>query len=119
MEEVVTRLIAEGSNKPELIEEILEDFRFFNRRQMLEAQAVENRLMDANERTERLEEVKLYARQKIEERILDAETPGFVKEFLLVKFHKFLVQVILREGPGGASWKSIMNTVDVLLWTGE
>ena len=117
MEEVVTRLIAEGSNKPELIEEILEDFRFFNRRQMLEAQAVENRLMDVNERTERLEEVKLYARQKIEERILDAETPGFVKEFLLVKFHKFLVQVILREGPGGASWKSIMNTVDVLLWT--
>jgi hypothetical protein len=117
MQEVITRLIAEGSNKPELIEEILEDFRYFKRRQLLEAQAVENRLMDADERTERLEEVRLYARQKIEERILDSQTPGLVKEFLLIKFHKFLVQVILREGPGGASWKPIMNTIDVLLWT--
>lgn len=117
MQEVVTRLIAEGGNKPSLIEELLEDFRYFKRRQLLQAQEVENRLMDADERTERLEEVKLYARQKIEERILDSETPGFVKEFLLVKFHKFLVQVILREGPGGASWKPIMNTIDVLLWT--
>jgi hypothetical protein len=117
MQEVITRLIAEGSNKPELIEEILEDFRDFERRQLLEAQAVENRLKDADERTERLEEVRLYARQKIEERILDSETPGIVKEFLLIKFHKFLVHVILREGPGGASWKPIMNTIDVLLWT--
>jgi len=117
MQEVITRLIAEGSNKPELIEEILEDFRYFERRQLLEAQAVENRLKDADERTERLEEVRLYARQKIEERILDSETPGIVKEFLLIKFHKFLVHVILREGPGGASWKPIMNTIDVLLWT--
>jgi hypothetical protein len=83
----------------------------------LKAQAVENRLKDADERTERLEEVRLYARQKIEERILDSETPGIVKEFLLIKFHKFLVHVILREGPGGASWKPIMNTIDVLLWT--
>jgi len=117
MQEVITRLIAKGSNKPELIEEILEDFRYFKRRQLREAQAVENRLMDADERTERLEEVRLYARQKIEERILDSQTPGLVKEFLLIKFHKFLVQVILREGPGGASWKPIMNTIDVLLWT--
>lgn len=117
MQEVVTRLIAEGSSKPDVIEEILEDFRYFKRRQLLEAQAAENRLMDADERTERLEEVKSYARQKIEERILDSETPGFVKEFLLVKFHRFLVQVILREGPGGVSWKPIMNTIDVLLWT--
>lgn len=117
MQEVITRLIAEGSNKPELIEEILEDFRDFERRQLREAQAVENRLKDADERTERLEEVRLYARQKIEERILDSETPGIVKEFLLIKFHKFLVHVILREGPGGASWKPIMNTIDVLLWT--
>ena len=117
MQEVITRLIAKGSNKPELIEEILEDFRYFKRRQLREAQAVENRLMDADERTERLEEVRLYARQKIEERILDSQTPGLVKEFLLIKFHKFLVQVILREGPGGVSWKPIMNTIDVLLWT--
>ncbi len=117
MQEVITRLIAEGSNKPELIEEILEDLRYFERRQLLEAQAVENRLKDADERTERLEEVRLYSRQKIEERILDSETPGIVKEFLLIKFHKFLVHVILREGPGGASWKPIMNTIDVLLWT--
>ena len=117
MQEVITRLIAEGSNKPELIEEILEDFRYFERRQLLEAQAVENRLKGADELTERLEEVRLYARQKIEERILDSETPGIVKEFLLNKFHKFLVHVILREWPGGASWKPIMNIIDVLLWT--
>jgi hypothetical protein len=27
------------------------------------------------------------------------------------------VQVVLREGPGGISWRPVMNTIDVFLWT--
>lgn len=51
------------------------------------------------------------------DRILDPAIPESVREFLDKFFHKFLVQVILREGPGGVSWKPVMNTIDVLLWT--
>lgn len=38
------------------------------------------------------------------------------KKFLNEYFLKFLVQVISKEGPGGISWRPVMNTIDVLLW---
>ena len=117
MEKTVASLINDYVGNSEYIAELLENFRFFKRRQLLSTQEAENKLMDADERTERLEEVNVYAREKIMERILDPAVPESAREFLDKFFHKFLVQVILREGPGGVSWKPVMNTIDVLLWT--
>ncbi len=117
MKETVAQLINDYSGNADYIETLLEDFKYFKRRQLLSRQEAENKLMDADEREERLEEVKQYAHDKIRERILDSSTPEFVKNFLDTLFHRFLVQVILREGPGGVSWKPVMNTIDVLLWT--
>lgn len=117
MESTVSTLVGEYQGDSEYIEKIVEEFRFFKRRQLLSNQQAENSLMDADERAERLEEVKVYAREKIMERILDPSIPEKVREFLDEYFHQFLVQVILREGPGGVSWKPVMNTIDVLLWT--
>ncbi len=117
MEKTVAELISEYKGESAYIEKLVEDFRYFKRRQLLSNQEAENSLMDADERADRLEEVKLYAREKIMERILDPAIPESVRTFLDEFFHKFLVQVILREGPGGVSWKPVMNTIDVLLWT--
>ena len=48
---------------------------------------------------------------------IDPKLPAAVKAFLLEKFSRFVVRTLLKEGPGGPSWRPIMTTVDVLLWT--
>ncbi len=40
-----------------------------------------------------------------------------VDKILTTHFLDFLVKLVLREGPAGKSWKSVINTIDVLLWT--
>jgi hypothetical protein len=117
MQSIVGNLLKNYDNDLELIDGLNHEFIMFKRNQMLEVQETEQRLSDVHERQNRIDEVKEYALGKIAERILDEEIQPFVKEFLETHFHKFVVQVVLREGPGGISWKPIMNTVDVLLWT--
>lgn len=117
MQEIVGLLLKDFDNDLSLLESLNHDFILFKRNQMLETKATEQRLSDADERQDRIEEVKEYALSKIAERILDDAIHPFVKEFLENHFHKFVVQVVLREGPGGISWKPIMNAIDVLLWT--
>ena len=117
MQSIIGDLLKNYDNDLELIEGLNHEFIMFKRNQMLEMQETEQRLSDADERQNRIDEVKEYALLKIAERILDEEIQAFVREFLQIHFHKFVVQVVLREGPGGISWKPIMNTIDVLLWT--
>lgn len=117
MQSTVNKLISGFSGSSIYLKELLEEFRYFKRHKLLASQETENRLMQADDREERLDEIRQYARRKIVERILDPHLPEFVKDFLENKFHKFLVHIILREGPGGVSWRPVMNTIDVLLWT--
>ncbi len=117
MQSTVNKLISGFDGSSVYLTELLEEFRYFKRHKLLASQETENRLMQADDREERLDEIRQYARRKIVERILDPHLPEFVKEFLENMFHKFLVHIILREGPGGVSWRPVMNTIDVLLWT--
>ena len=117
MQELVERLISEYESGSELIEDLIQDFRSFKQAQRLETEEEEVRLKDADERENRLEEINSYAHAKITDRILDKNVSPIISNFLETFFQKFVVQVILREGPGGISWKPVMNTIDVLLWT--
>lgn len=117
MFETVERMVDGYQDDITYLDALLAGFRQFKQEHMQGGREIEARLKDADARAERLDEVKRYARQRINERILDEQTPRVVREFLDNQFHRFLVEVILREGPGGKSWKPIMNTIDVLLWT--
>ena len=117
MQELVERLIGEYESDSELIEVLIQDFRSFKQAQRLETEEEEVRFKDADERENRLEEINSYAHAKITDRILDKNISPIISNFLETFFRKFVVQVILREGPGGISWKPVMNTIDVLLWT--
>ncbi|PCJ26627.1 MAG: hypothetical protein COA96_04725 [SAR86 cluster bacterium] len=117
MNEIVNSFVKDFSNDLELIENLIDEFKEFKHGQALASQESEHRLMDADERKNRLSDVNDYALHKIKERILSEDVHSFVQNFLLTHFHKFVVQVVLREGPGGISWKPVMNTIDVLLWT--
>ena len=117
MRDTVESLVSNYAGGIDYIISLLANFKAFKRNLQLESQNAEERLKDADERSERLDEINLYAKQKITERILDVETPIFVRTFLDTHFHKFLIKLFLKEGPGGPSWKPVMNTIDVLLWT--
>ena len=117
MRDIVESLVSNYDGDIDYIISLLSNFKAFKRNLQLESQNAEERLKDADERRERLDEINLYAQQKISERILDENTPIFVRTFLDTHFHKFLIKLILKEGPGGPSWKPVMNTIDVLLWT--
>lgn len=117
MHELVEKMIDDYSGDTAYIEALVESFQEYKKDYSQQDRETEKRLQNKDDREERLDEVKRYARQKITERILDENTPAVVREFLENQFHRFLVEVILREGPGGNSWKPIMNTIDVLLWT--
>ena len=117
MKSTVNKLITGFDGSSSYIESLLEEFRYFKRHQLLAGQEAETRILQADGREERLDEIKQYARRKIGERILDPALPEFVMGFLENMFHRFLVHILLREGPGGVSWRPVMTTIDVLLWT--
>ncbi len=117
MHELVEKLVDGYQGEVDYIRDLLTEFREFKKSHTEQGSEVEQRLMDADVREKRLDEIRRYAWQKITERILDEQTPAAIRSFLENQFHKFLVEVIVREGPGGNSWKPIMNTIDVLLWT--
>jgi hypothetical protein len=117
MQDVVSRFIKGDCIDQAKLTVLLEEFMQFKSDQSEAELALEKRLVDASEREQRVDEIAQYARQKIAERILDKNTPTAVVDFLQTQFHKFVTEVLLREGPGGASWRPVMNTIDVLLWT--
>lgn len=117
MQELVTNLVRDFVDDIAVVEALLQDFLSFKDDFSHSNEEKEQQLLDEDERKNRLEEIEQYARHKIEERILDKGIDPFAKNFLQTYFHKFVVQVVLREGPGGISWRPVMNTIDVLLWT--
>lgn len=117
MQELVERLVSGYDADPDLLESLLEDFRAFKQQRLHSSDELENQFKDADERRNRLDELNEYAHAKISERVLDEGISPIVSNFLETLFQKFVVQVLLREGPAGISWKPIMNTIDVLLWT--
>lgn len=117
MQGLVSSLVRDFVGDIAVVENLLQNFLSFKDETARSHKEKEQKLLDEDERTNRLEEVEQYALHKIEERILDKGIDSFAKNFLQTHFHKFVVQVVLREGPGGISWRPVMNTIDVLLWT--
>lgn len=117
MQALVNNIVREFEEDLSVIENHLAEFIRYKDEHANAIKESEQQLLNEEERKNRIDEVEQYAYHKIDERILDAGIDAFVKDFLLTQFHKFVVQVVLREGPGGISWRPVMNTIDVLLWT--
>lgn len=78
---------------------------------------LEQSLRETSDHSERLEDVHTFVSQKIDERILNANLDPSIRNILTTFMHEFLVKLVLKEGPGGSSWKPVMSTIDVLVWT--
>ncbi len=117
MQELVNRILTEYQGEDGFFENIVKDFRSFRAREAAKTRVLEQRILRAKERKERLDDIHELVTQKIDERVLGRELPKFVEELLDGPFHKFMVMLVLKEGPGTNAWKQAINTIDVLLWT--
>ena len=117
IEESVTKVQAEYTGEVEFFEGLQKEFRAFRAREAAKTRQLEQRILKNKESKERLEDIKELVSQKIEERILGRDLHPFVVELLETHFHKFMVMLVLKEGPGSNAWKQSINTIDVLLWS--
>lgn len=117
IEELVHQILTEYTGDVSFFEDIIRDFRAFRAREAAKTRVLEQRILRAKERKERLDDINELVSQKIDERILGRDLDAFVTELLEGPFHKFMVMLVVKEGPGTNAWKQAINTIDVLLWT--
>lgn len=117
IQELVGRILTDYAGQDGFFEAIVKDFRSFRAREAAKTRVLEQRILRAKERQERLDDIHELVTQKVKERVLGRELPQFVEELLEGPFHKFMVMLVLKEGPGTNAWKQAVNTIDVLLWT--
>ena len=117
IQELVDRILVDYTDDISFFEELIREFRSFRAREAAKTRQLEQRILRAKERKERLDDIHELVTQKIQERILGQELDPFVGNLLHEHFHKFMVMLVLKEGPGSNAWKQAINTIDVLLWT--
>ena len=115
--ELVERILTEFKQDNEFFEELIKDFREFQAQEVAKTQQLEQRILKASERNDRLDDIHQLVSEKVEERILGRELHPFVEELLKGPFNKFMVMLVLKEGPGSNAWKQAINTIDVMLWS--
>ena len=117
IQELVDKVLLEYGHDNVLFEELLADFQSFRLKEAAKTRKLEQRILKASERNDRLDDIHELVTQKVEERILGRELDPFIEELLKGPFYKFMVLLVLKEGPGSNAWKQAINTIDVLLWT--
>ncbi len=117
IQELVEKIQAEFKEDISFFEDLIKDFRTFKAREAAKTRHLEQSILKANERKERLDDIHELVSQKIEERILGRDVDVFIRDILENPFHKFMVMLVLKEGPGSNAWKQAINTIDVLLWS--
>jgi hypothetical protein len=114
---LVQRILSDYDGKIEFFENLVKDFRNFRTKEAATSRKLEQRILRAKERQERVEDIHELVTQKIGERALGRDVHKFVVDLLSGPFHKFMVMLVLKEGPGSNAWKQAINTIDVLLWS--
>ena len=117
IQDLVHKILNEYNGELSFFEDIVKEFRAFRAKEAAKTRMLEQRIMRAKERQDRLEDINRLVTEKIEERVLGRDLDPFINEVLEQPFHKFMVMLVLKEGPGTSAWKQAINTVDVLLWT--
>jgi len=115
--ELVGRLLAEENVDKSFLQGLINELRQFKNQFNSTDAALEQRIREAHDHSEQLDDVHEFVRQKVQERILRDDLDPSIQSLLDTHFHDFLVKLVLNEGPGGRSWKPFMSTIDVLLWT--
>jgi hypothetical protein len=117
IEQSVAKIQTAYDGEVSFFEKLHKDFRTFRAKEAAKTRQLEQRILKNKESEERLSDINELVSQKIEERILGRDLHPFVVDLLETHFHKFMVMLVLKEGPGSNAWKQSINTIDVLLWS--
>jgi hypothetical protein len=113
----VQQILQDYNGEEGFFEALLKDFRTYRAREAARGHRLEQRIKHTREGEARAEFARKLVTQRIEERILGRDLDPFVRDLLSDNFHKFMVLLVLKEGPGSKAWKQAINTIDVLLWS--
>lgn len=115
--DLVERLLAESTPDSVFLQGLVDELRDFVGQQTGFDASLEKRIRESANVAGNMDDVNAYVTQKINKRILKGYLDPAIRQMLDTHIHNFLVKLILKEGPDGKSWKPVMSTIDVLLWT--
>ncbi len=117
VKELVERILDESAVDSDFLQSLINELRALKAGITGQDENLEQRIRQADDHTERLDDVHAFVNQKINERVIKSNLDPSIRKLLDTHMHEFLVKLVLKEGPGGSSWKPVMSTIDVLLWT--
>lgn len=117
VKELVEKILAQPDLDIQFLQSCINELRAFKTEFTGQDANLEQSLRESSDHSERLEDVHTFVTQKIDERILNTNLDPSIRKVLDTFMHEFLVKLVLKEGPGGSSWKPVMSTIDVLVWT--
>lgn len=115
--DIVERLLAEDDPTGAILQTLVDDLRQFTRAQTGSDASLEKRIRESSNVAGNMDDVHAYVKQKINERVLKGYLDPAIRNLLDTHLHNFLVKLVIKEGPEGKSWKPVLSTIDVLLWT--
>jgi len=114
---IVDRLLAEPELGRAFLQDLVYELRELRARLAGTDARLERRVRESAPDARDMDDINAYVKQKINERILKGYLDPAIRNLLDTYIHNFLVKLVLKEGPEGKSWKPVMSTIDVLLWT--
>ena len=117
VKQLVERLLAEAEPSVDFLQGLINELRTARSKQLGTDLILEKRVRESVDVSKNIDDVNTYVRQKIYERVLKGYLDPSIRNLLDTHIHEFLVKLVVREGPEGKSWKPVMSTIDVLLWT--
>lgn len=120
MQELVTRVTTEYKGDNTLFDVSLKEFRrYLSKEEKEKLKHLEDKILKSADRQECLDEIYELVSKNINERLASRKIHAFFRESLENFLHKYLVLIILKDGPDSTSWKQAINSLDVLIWTLE
>lgn len=117
VKELVEKIFTRPDLDTKFLQNCINELRAFKTEFTGQDANLEQSLRETSDHSERLDDVHTFVNQKISERILNTNLDPSIRKILETFMHEFLVKLVLKEGPGGSSWKPVMSTIDVLVWT--
>ena len=117
VKELVERILKEAEIDNEFLQTLVNELHEIKGHQSGTDALVERRILESADFSQNLDDIHAHVSQKVKERVLKGYLDPSIRKLLDTHLHDFLVQLVLKEGLNGASWKPIMSTIDVLLWT--
>lgn len=117
LESLLIRLVMEYDGKENLLEELCQELPDTGTRNAVQpGNAPGVGASSLVERDRRIDEIHDYVAARIRERTGEALHP-VVDKVVNQHYHRFLVNIVQRDGPGSSSWLLVMKILDLLLWT--